>query len=140
MANLLDNQREERVKRILDRKERYGNEADCILGAHIKRWQAEPKENGFGARHLNAWRIPGAFSENKHDRMFRLTVAAIIATWDAVNGPSGDALMRPHLLDMIRAAQQQLDYLGALDGGWCWHLLNDLCRVDGFTLDTIPSK
>jgi hypothetical protein len=112
------------------------NASACVLSAW-ERQQVNAKSNTWEARHRDAW----TFNFNApHDAMFRAQVRAIVATSDAVGGPQGDYLVRPHLLDLYRAAQCSLNYLDNLDGVLCDALLRALAEADGLDLDNMPES
>lgn len=107
---------------------------DNILISWRNRPNSDPKVR-YEQRHHIAWLSPDG-----HDAMFVATINAIVATSDAVGGPCGDYLMRPHLLSLYAAARQQLDYLDKLDGRSCDELLRSLAAADGMDPDNVPTE
>ena len=124
------------------RETHHENASACVLGAWERANRAAAGDytsntRDWVARHCEAWK---AFFAAPHDAMFRAQVRAIVETSDAVGGPSGDYLMRPHIIALYEAAHESLNYLDRLDGGLCDRLLRDLAQADGLDLDNMPER
>lgn len=110
--------------------------ARSIITNHVNRWQtgAAPRcDYGTQARTLVAWQDAPRKRGLEHDNVTRTLALAAAALIDA--GAAEDGLLQPHLMCVIDAMRQSLDFLDRLDGGLMWSLLADLAAAASFDLD-----
>lgn len=113
-----------------------GENRRLALAAKKKGLPFKPLATTHKNRHSNAWGMP----HSAGDRMFKATIIALVTTSDAIAGPAGDYLMRPHLLAMYHVARMQLNYLDEIDGGEADGLIRALAKADGLDPDNVPHE